>query len=170
MPKIHYCKKVFDSVICGETNPEKFHTGKYSICKDCNKKGIYELRKKEREVKEQEKIKEIDPDSKFKNIAENVILNTEIKDGFNIKDSLDILNNKCNILQTKYDDLLEQHKKLTIEYNESMKTNNEMMKTFIQMKTTFEEYKIFCRDIKRYVDENLSSKQDRFVPVGRLGQ
>jgi hypothetical protein len=167
MPKEHYCKKSFDSVICGQINPEKFHKGKFSICKDCNKKEIYELRKKEKEL---EKKNESDPDFKFKAIAEESILRTQFKDGLTIEQNLEIIKNKHNLLEDKYGELSEDYKKLMIDYKESLKTNNEMMKTFIQMKNSFEEYKIFCVNLKKYVDDKLSTKNGEFIPKGKLGE
>jgi hypothetical protein len=119
MPKIHYCKKVFEGVICGETNPEKFHVGKYSICKDCNKKEIYELRRKEKEVKDQEKSKEIGKNVELKDFT------IDSKEIVSIKKSLEFI-------ETKY-------KELEIKYDKLNKKNKEILDLFYQLKNNTEE-------------------------------
>jgi hypothetical protein len=37
MPKIHFCKKIKDGKECGETIPENFEKGRYSICRECRR-------------------------------------------------------------------------------------------------------------------------------------
>jgi hypothetical protein len=37
MTKLHLCKKIKDNKECGDTNPENFEKGRFSICRECRK-------------------------------------------------------------------------------------------------------------------------------------
>jgi len=63
MSKIHFCKNFVDFVECSETDPSKFESGRYSICKKCRSlqsgKQKCKLREHEKEEKIKEQIKDI---------------------------------------------------------------------------------------------------------------
>jgi hypothetical protein len=37
MTKVYFCKKIKDGKECGETVPENFEKGRYSLCRECRR-------------------------------------------------------------------------------------------------------------------------------------
>jgi hypothetical protein len=144
MSKNHYCKKYnSDFVICGETDPEKFSNGRYSICKNCQKLSIYELRKKKKETKDIEEEKLIDPDSKINKIFENKINKLPIYEGKTVKEvisesyiKISEINETSHIFNVKKKDLNENFTKLYTMYTD---LNKKLEISSIETKKYFEE-------------------------------
>jgi hypothetical protein len=98
MPKTYLCTKIFDGKECGETNPENFPSGRYSVCKKCKNKEMTEIRKKKKQDNVKERLKKIDPELDFKKLIENQPVFHKNK---TVKEGMKILLSKINELEFK---------------------------------------------------------------------
>jgi hypothetical protein len=89
MPKVYFCKKQENEVICGETNIDNFEKGRYSICKECRKKELKQYKEKRKEIDLIEKKKNVDPSSNIQWLIENTIETKPIIEGKSIIVSLE---------------------------------------------------------------------------------
>ena len=103
MSKTYLCEKIINFVKCGETDPEKFSSGRYSKCKKCRNIEIYEIKEKKKENHKIEEENVLDPDSNFKKLFEINFKKLPIHDGKTIKDIYEqILKEVSQISETSH--------------------------------------------------------------------
>lgn len=82
MPKVYFCKNIKENFeICGETDPQHFSPGRYSMCRRCrtNKQKIQIDMKKE--IITEEKIDTLDPAKNIRRVVEDTIIRQPLVDG-----------------------------------------------------------------------------------------
>jgi hypothetical protein len=82
MPKVYFCKNMKENFeICGETDPQLFSSGRYTMCRKCrtNKQKVQNDAKKE-SVTEQ-KIDTLDPTKNIRRVIEDTIIRQPLVEG-----------------------------------------------------------------------------------------
>lgn len=74
MPKKYFCKTMEDFEICGETRPESFEPGRFSICRKCRVKRNKLSKDKKFDLVIEERNNKIDPSSDIRYLIEDIIL------------------------------------------------------------------------------------------------
>lgn len=133
MPKQYYCDKFLeDKSVCGEKDPEKFETGRFSSCRACRVKAnnLYVKQKKDEKVKE--KFKTIDSDNNIKCLIEDTIVKYPIYNGCTIVQLFTDLQSysieELACLSERFRDNADENRKLIHILTEDNKKLNEDVK------------------------------------------
>lgn len=136
MPKVYFCDKIFEGKVCGETNQDKFEKGRYSLCKECKKKQVYQIRKSKKEEDKDKKIKEVDLEGNLREIAADTIMKIPLKNGDTIQenfkdlsreissvreshnDQINITNRNFDAFTIRYDNLYKKYESIEKKYRE----------------------------------------------------
>jgi hypothetical protein len=153
MSKVYFCKKLNSEFIqCGESDPDKFQKGRYSICKNCQKMEIYELRRKKKELSELEELKKDDTESKIEKVVKRTLVKSPLIEGKSATDILsksfkeiseisetshvfkvkkDGLNQNFQILNSSINETKENYSKIT-SYCKQLEENDKILKNQIE--------------------------------------
>jgi hypothetical protein len=95
MPKVYFCKNIkSSSVICGETDPDRFEKGRYSTCRAC-RASSQKSKKEEIKVKEiDEKNDGIDPSRNLRKIIEDTVVYKPLFDNMTIGERFRNIDNR----------------------------------------------------------------------------
>jgi hypothetical protein len=139
MPKVYFCSNLLEGLspsICGETDPENFHPGRYSRCKKCRNISNRDSYKRAKEKTTTEQIEERIEDLKEgKKIQALIVANIEERplkeEGITITDSFYFIKNNIknnyDILYTLIKELQDKNKKSDSEIT-YLKNENEKLK------------------------------------------
>jgi hypothetical protein len=153
MSKVYFCKQQKDSEICGESNPDNFPKGRYSICKDCK----LEYHKKQSHQKYLRKKAELTVpivERMNKNLGDN---------GSNTKElllqtlSYDLIGSMELTIPEKFIELETKCNKI---YNEMNSQNIELNKKITLLKTENKCLRNLIQKIGSKLDSYLDKKQD----------
>jgi hypothetical protein len=109
MPKEYLCNKIINGKFCGETNPDNFPKGRYSVCKKCKNKEMSEIRQKKKEENDKEKVKKIDPQLDFKKLIENQPV---FHKGRSVANTMRFLNSRIIQLEFELIDMRNKYNKI----------------------------------------------------------
>lgn len=101
MPKVYFCKNMKENFeVCGETDPQLFSTGRYSMCRKCRstKQKIQSDAKKENVL--EEKGNTIDPSKNIRWLIEDTIIRQPIVEGMTLSE-------KFKDMETRVSDSIE---------------------------------------------------------------
>lgn len=105
--KTYYCDKLFGKDICGEKDPSKFETGRFSTCKKCRNKRNTDYYKLKKNEEKDNKVNDIDTDYKIRTIVEDCILRSPYINGDSIKDKFDLLDQADSEMIVSISDKIE---------------------------------------------------------------
>jgi hypothetical protein len=153
MSKVYFCKQEKDTEICGESNPDNFPKGRYSICKECK----LEYHKKQSHQKYLRKKTELTVpivERMNKNLGDNGTNTKELLVqtlSYDIIDTIGMtIPEKFIELETKYNKIFSEMNSQNIELNKKitlLKEENKFLRTLVQK-------------IGSKVDSYLDTKQD----------
>lgn len=161
MPKQHFCKTIQEDTICGEKDPEKFESGRYSICKKCRTKATNNIVKKRRELEKEARLEEIKSNMSILDIAKDTFLKVPVKNGETIEQNFDSVIrslNKIELEQTNNINLMNMNISLF------QKKQNEFQKNYEDLKKKYDELMKYCISIQKYVAQITDTKSDPFIP------
>lgn len=101
MPKVYFCKNMKDNFeLCGETDPQLFSNGRYSMCRKCRtaKQKIQSDIKKESKI--EEKSNTIDPAKNIRWLIEDTVIRQPIIEGMTFSE-------KFKDMETRVSDSIE---------------------------------------------------------------
>ncbi len=160
MPKEYFCKKIKDDIICGEKDPEKFSTGRYSICKECKRREIYNIQKNKREKKLLEKITSIDSVIKGTDLK-NTILKLPLLNGESIKNNIESIVRTIDELEIHHNNSINI---MNLNIAIFQKSQNELQKKYDDLKVKYDEVMKYCMDMRYYIVQMNDKNSGPYVP------
>jgi len=127
--KKYNCKKLIENKICGETNPDNFIKGRYTVCKRCTKLNLKEYKEKQKLEKKRNIVDPID----------DYIHNKPIIEKKTIIGVITEINRKMSTLEQ----MQIRIKKLLNEIEEQKKKTKVISDSIKELEKVKEEIKIF---------------------------
>lgn len=110
--KIYLCKQLtLGRIQCGETDPSKFATGRYSQCKNCKNKYVREHLKNQREAKKLEEL-----NKKVQNFSSERTISSTASDSLNLQELVKNIIKLCPLIESNT--IYNSFKELELEISE----------------------------------------------------
>jgi len=168
MPKVHFCKRVEEGIICGQTDPEKFEVGRYSICKDCRRKETYISIKKKKVDDKEIKIEKIFSGVDLSEIAKDTFLKIPINNGETMGQNLESLTRSIDKFKIEYNEnnnIINMNLSLFQKsQNDFRKKYDDLHKKYDDLKEKYDKLEKYCFDIKTYVYQLTQTNTSPFKP------
>ena len=156
MPKKYYCNNLIGLEECGETDPEKFYTGRFNKCKKCRNQMVKEYIKEKKEMARDEELEnqteKIKDGKLIQDLISKMIINaTLMEEGLTISETFHFLKSSISDHRLRYNRDLEQTNEkirlLKVE-NDQLKFENERLRRNLSKINNFleEKFNLFFED------------------------